>query len=143
MKLRDLNEDDSHIFKRWFQNDSIGRRFLAEYENIESLLKLINSSRKFWLAYNNENYIGFLDLEVDKENGYFSFYVAPNFRNKGLSTELLSLLEKKAHEYSIKKLFGHVEMENTNSIRSLQKAGYLHAQKLDKDNLLKFSKKLA
>jgi len=142
MILKDITKDESSTIEQWLKNDLAGRQFIADYENTDLIFKLIGANRKFLLAYDNEIAIGFIDLEIDDDKGYFSFYVAPNFRAKGFSVRLLDLLEKEATEYSVKSLFGHVELENIASIKSLQKAGYLQSQNLDKDGLLVFSKEL-
>jgi GNAT superfamily N-acetyltransferase len=143
MILKDITKDDGSIIEQWIRYDLTGRQFIADYENTALIFKLLGINRKLWLAYDSETAIGFLDLEIDASKGYFSFYVAPDFRTKGFSVKLLDLLEKEAAEYSIKSLFGHVDLKNIASIKSLRKAGYLQSQNPDKDGLLEFRKRLS
>jgi RimJ/RimL family protein N-acetyltransferase len=142
MILKNITKDDSSTIEQWLKDDLAGHQFIAEYKSTDQMFKLLGTNRKFWLVYNNEVAIGFIDLEINDEKGYFSFYVAPRFRTKGFSTELLNLLQREAGGYSVKSLFGYVELENIASIKSLRKAGYLQSKTLDKDGLLEFSKEL-
>jgi GNAT superfamily N-acetyltransferase len=142
MILKGITKDDRPIIEQWLQNDLAGHQFVAYYRDTTLIFKLLSPTRKFWLAYDNEVAIGFVDLEINLPKGYFTFYVAPEFRSKGLSQELLNLLEQQAKKFSIVNLLGYIETDNSASIRSLQKASYIQSEQPDKDGLLEFDKKL-
>jgi len=140
MNLKPLTKANSPTVKQWLIGDPSGHQFMSEYENIEKIFKLLNINRKFWILHDINIPVGFIDLEIDDSKGYFSFYIAPDFRGKDFSSELLNLLEKKALELSVTSLLGCVELDNIVSVQSLKKAGYASLENLDKHGLTEFSK---
>jgi RimJ/RimL family protein N-acetyltransferase len=114
---------------------------VADYADTELIFKLLSPTRKFWLALDNGVVVGFIDLDIKLPKGYFTFYIAPMFRGRGLSQSLFDSLERQARQFSIHNLLGYVETDNPASIRSLQKAGYIQSGEPDKDGLLEFSKR--
>jgi RimJ/RimL family protein N-acetyltransferase len=142
MILKDVTIADSPLFEEWFSHDEAGLKFVGSYRDIEQTLKLVGEHRKFWLAYENDIPVGFLDLEVDGTRGSSSIYVAPDQRQKGFSLKLHSALAEQARKLGATDLFGYVELDNEASIRALEKAGYTRSPGLDKDGLLEYSLKI-
>jgi RimJ/RimL family protein N-acetyltransferase len=143
MNLRDVTITDIPLFRAWFTNDEAGLRFVGDYQDVKQILELVGEHRRFWLVYEEDTPVGFLDLEVDGTRGYSSLYVAPTFRQKGYSVKLHAILAEQAKKLGVTELFGHVEQDNEASIKALEKAGYKRSAHLDKDDFLIFSLKIS
>ena len=125
-------DDDLSCIGSWFVGDIEGNRHLASYANPEEWRKLFSRSRRGWFFTNIEtgHTVGFIDLEIDGETGYFSYYIAPGSRGSGYGTQALQALIGLALQLGLGELKGGVEPDNTASIAALKKVGF---QLLDLD----------
>jgi RimJ/RimL family protein N-acetyltransferase len=109
---------------------------MASYVDPEEWRKLFSPSRRGWLFTDiaTGRAIGFMDLEVEGETGYFSYYVAPESRGVGHGTQALRALIELAGQLGLGELKGGVEPDNTASIAALKKVGFKLLD-LDEDDM--------
>ncbi|MBS2531590.1 GNAT family N-acetyltransferase [Catenulispora sp. NF23] len=137
-------DDDLSCIGGWFAGDIEGNRHLASYANPEEWRKLFSRSRRGWFFTNiaTGQAVGFIDLEIEGETGYFSYYIAPGSRGSGHGTQALRVLIELALQLGLGELKGGVEPDNAASIAALKKAGFLLLD-LDEDGMFPVLMRLA
>ncbi len=131
---------DKQLIDGWLKTDELGMQFLSSYV-ADDFVGLIDFKKRYlWIAYSAATPVGFFDFERESdEKGYFTFYVRPDFRGKGMGYELLtgglSLPEVKA----VRVIEGGVEKDNVSSIKTLEKAGFKYSS-TDEDGMLMYQK---
>ncbi len=132
-----VSVSDQELITQWFEDDIEGQKELSSYTHLASWLKLLNpESRYGWIVYEDDNAIGFTDLEKGPYGvGYFSFYISPDERGKGKGKQLLLTLIEKAKSLEIKQLEAGAEEKNIASQKALSSVGFIQNAK-DKDNYL-------
>ena len=63
---------------------------------------------KHYIAYDGNEEIGFLSLDITENEDYlvlYEIYIEPSLRNKGIGTTLLKLIEHKAKELNYKQIY--------------------------------------
>lgn len=137
-----LHQNHLSIISNWLNSDDEGLKRIDFFINPEKWLSLVdNKSRYGWVAYQDKEPIGFIDLENIGGVGWFSFYISPSNRGKNLSTDLLASLEAKAKDLGFTELMAGVEEDNLPSCAALEKVGFKVNEK-DKDELLVYVKRI-
>jgi len=110
---------------------------MGSYIKPEQWRKLLGPSRRGWFftSIASGRAVGFIDLEIDGDTGYFSYYIAPESRGAGHGTQALRALIDLARQLGLGELQGGVEPDNTASIAALKKAGF-QLLDLDEDDML-------
>jgi RimJ/RimL family protein N-acetyltransferase len=128
---------DQELMTKWFEDDIEGQKELSSYTDLASWLKLLTpESRYAWIVYEDDNAIGFTDLEKGSFGvGYFSFYISPDKRGKGKGKQLLLTLIEKAKSMQFKQLEAGAEEKNIASQKALTSVGFALNGK-DKDDYL-------
>ena len=116
--------EDSELIRRWFDDDAEGNRRLAFYAQPALWFSLLGPTRHGWLVIDQDQPVGFLDIEVDGGCGYIAYYVAPAFRGVGYGNQALRLMLETARELGIAKLEGGVDPDNAASLAALKRAGF-------------------
>jgi RimJ/RimL family protein N-acetyltransferase len=143
INFRKFKEKDRELIKKWFENDSIGMRFLPTYRSTDDYKHLIDFKKRYlFIVSNDENPIGFLDFEIDTpEIGYVAFFIAPELRGKGFGYELLTEGLKLPEVKQVKVVEAGIEKENEISKKLLEKAGFSYVY-TDEDNMLMYQIRL-
>jgi len=115
----------------------MGEKTLSSYKDFDAFTRLLDLPYRYgWIAYKNNNPIGFVDLEVNDRVGHFSFYLSPEERGHGLSKGLLLKLVNTAQEMSLEKLVAGIEENNIPSQKAVISAGFILSGKDEHDYLL-------
>ena len=136
-QLDEIKPDgDLSCIGNWFVGDVEGARHMASYARPEEWRKLLSSSRRGWFFTSaaTGRAVGFIDLEIDGETGYFSYYIAPASRGTGLGAQALRALIELARQLGIGDLKGGVEPDNVASIAALKRVGF-QLLDLDEDDM--------
>ncbi len=120
--------DVSDIFI--WRNDPLSRKFsqntkLISKNTHEKWFKdsLKNKSNNYFICYKNKNKIGFVKYEKNKKDDCFvSINLNPNFRNKGLSSEVLMSTLKRKELKKQNTVFAKIKKNNIKSIKSFKKS---------------------
>lgn len=115
---------DGDVIRTWFAGDTEGALHLGSYAEPDQWFKLLSHSRHGWFVINEDRRMGFVDLEVNNQAGYFAYYIAPEYRGKGYGTQTLRLLVERAHQLGLTVLEGGVEPDNAASIAALKRTGF-------------------
>jgi GNAT superfamily N-acetyltransferase len=113
----------------WFVDDDEGRRRLdADFYGGPqprwwSIVQR-DAHRHGWVGLADDEHVGFVDMEVENEEGSLTMYVRPAFRRQGLGTALLRLAAVEARAMNVLALVGHAESDYVTSIRCLVAAGF-------------------
>jgi len=147
--LRKVNPLDLTITFKWANNSEI-RRYSFQKKQISLqehtrwfLDKIADGNCYFFIAEYNNKPIGSIRFDIVKEEAVISYLLDSKFQGKGLGKVLLIkgikqlLLQPEIQPISL--LSGSVMKTNIASIKSFQKLGFLQ---LDKDDYLKFEKRL-
>ena len=100
------------------------------YEKIGSLVShLADGTATAYGAFEKDELCGFIWAYRhpfrEEERMYVSeIRVKEEFRNQGIGTELLRLVEDKAKETGIKAMYLHAEANNTNGLRLYKRLGF-------------------
>lgn len=139
MKLVLVTQSFQSLIDQWFDNDIAGQKELSSYMNLQSWMKLLEPDTRWgWIAYEGDEAVGFLDLEKSGSKGYFSFYLAPQYRGQGKSRSLLQALIKEAGRHEIKQLEAGAEESNIASQKALLAMGFTENGR-DKDSYRVFT----
>ncbi len=138
LHFKKFETQDKVLIDTWFKSDELGMRFLSSYIT-DNFLHLIDFRKRYlWVVTNNNLPIGFFDFEIEtEERGYFSFYISPEYRGKGVGFDLLKEALKLPETVSVKILEGGVEKDNLPSIKTLEKAGFKYVE-TDEDGMLTY-----
>jgi RimJ/RimL family protein N-acetyltransferase len=134
--------DDLALLAGWFEGDVEGAAHLGFYRDGRAWLELLSKDRRGWIVHADRVPIGFLDLEADGDTGYFSYYVAPPFRGRGLGTALLLQIGTPGDEMRVRKMKGDVESGNSPSLAALRRAGFTVGADVDAEGMLSATKVL-
>lgn len=131
IQLIPVSAEDINLLQDWLNSDSSEE--LKSYKNFTTWFSLVNQKNRWtWIAKENKNKIGFIDLEKIDNVGHFSFYIAPTERNKRKSKKLLLSLVQKAEELNLSSLEAGVNKNNFPSQKSLESIGFIQ-KGVDKD----------
>lgn len=78
-----LNPDNTSLITKMYEGDTEGQRFLGMYDSPERVRLVDGVDRFIWIVFEKGVPTGFLDLQKDSNKGYYAYYVAPSFRDKG------------------------------------------------------------
>lgn len=98
--------------------------------------KLNSPNCKIFIFYLDNVPVGQVRIDVDNHEAVISYSLDNNFRGKGLSAEMIGLLEKNI-DTNVNKLIGYVKFSNVISQRVFEKLRYT---KELSDNCIKYSK---
>lgn len=126
--FKKFETSQENLIKKWLVHDDIGMRFLPSYAKTEDFVHLVDFDKRFlWIASDSNTRIGFFDLEIESaDKGYFTFYLAPEFRGKGLGKLLLKGALELPEVQKVKILEGGIEKENIASKIVLEKLGFVY-----------------
>lgn len=85
-------------------------------------------ARFVMIELSSQQRVGIIDLyEINFElkQAFVGILVDEKYRNQGMATEALNLIEKVAFEWSIHRLFAWIQMDNGKSMDLFQKLNYL------------------
>jgi len=142
MDIEELSATNRYQIEKWFNGDESGKTFLHWYSDTSKVEALLGSNRKLWLVKEDDQYVGFVDLEMIDKTGYFAYYIAPKYRGQRLSQKILLTLEEFGREFGLQGLVGYVEPENIASMKALERANYRKSKKSDPDGMLRFQKNI-
>jgi RimJ/RimL family protein N-acetyltransferase len=113
-------------------------KFLSSYVK-DNFVHLIDFKKRYlWIVSEAAISIGFFDFEIENINkGYFSFYLSPEYRGRGLGTILLHEALNLSEIRLVKVFEGGVEKDNFSSIRTLEKIGFKYIE-TDEDGMLMY-----
>ncbi len=139
--LRKVKAEDIDLLFDW-ANDSEYRKNSFHSENIEYsehqkwfFKKLGDKNCKMYLCLCENGYIGQVRLEVLEKTGIISYSICKDFRGKGYSYDILTLLENEIKSIeNINYLEGKVKYDNQASQKVFIKLGY--TPKNQKDYIL-------
>lgn len=138
-----VTPDHEILIRGWLDGDTDGQAHLGFFRDPTVWFALLSTHRRGWIAVRDDQPIGLLDLEVDGETGYFSYYVAPECRRRGLGAKLLVELQLRCAGLGLRRAVGYVEPTNTASLAALRRAGFTVADHPDDDGMLAATKVLS
>lgn len=146
--LRLVGLEPSHpaILAGWFAADPPGAaRLSGFYAAPDGWVSAVeNDERRMgWLVLREGSPVGFLDLDVDEDGrtAHLAFYVAPEWRGRGVCKAMLRCLIGLAAVEALHAVRAGVEPDNTASVACLEKAGFVREGR-DEDGLLRYAKPL-
>jgi len=147
LELREAKMNDAKLLFDW-ANDPIMRVNSFNQKNIEwdqhiawLKNKLDNSNSKIFIATFLGDYVGQIRFDKDGANAIIDFYIAKEFRGKGLGPRLLISGTKKIAGYwkDIENIVGKVKKNNFSSKRAFLKAGF---QELEREEINVYMKEI-
>ena len=132
--LDDTNEIQKVLYNTWLASyaDFIPVTDIQWYFN--NYYSEINFAQLFeenetisFVAEVKKHIVGYARMKINKEQQrcYLeSLYVLPEFQGKGIGTDLLSMVEKKALEHSFKQIWLGVMEQNVPSLEWYKKLGF-------------------
>ncbi len=140
LTFRRFEISDKNLISKWFESDALGMRFLSSYVTDDFVYLIDFKNRYLWIVYDETIPIGFFDFEIEsQEKGYFTFYVCPAFRGKGVGYELLTEALVLPEVMTVKVIEGGVEKDNESSIKTLEKADFKYSS-TDEDGMFMYQK---
>ena len=161
LKLRALEPEDLEILYKWENNTDlwIHGNSTSPYSKLalrqyicETQLHDIYEAKQLRLIIveqNDENVVGTIDLyDFDPHNSRagIGILIDDQFRDQNYATETLSIIQKYSFSFlKIKQLYAYIAVDNINSIKLFEKAGYtksgmlsswIQAQRAFKDVLI-------
>jgi RimJ/RimL family protein N-acetyltransferase len=137
--LTPLNLSASPI-RPWLSADPAGQKFLPTYLSDDWEPQMDPKKNFLWIAEEEGKEVGFFDFELDPSGaGYFVFYVAPEFRGRGLARKILEAGLETAEAKSCRYWEAGVEEDNAASRRVLESAGFENTGP-DEDGMLMYRK---
>ena len=134
--------NESNTIKNWFIKDSIGLRYLSSYTDANNWVHLLNEKSRFlYITRLEDEPVGFFDIELKEHVGHFAFYVAPQYRSKGIGKLILDKAFSLDTLKKVSRLEVGVEKENKRSIRILEQL-YFEKVKEDLDGFLVYAKSI-
>ena len=97
-------------------------------------VQLQSALRKTLVGVNAGAPLAELDCELEGDSVWFSVWVAPKYRRKGIGLQAMQYLQGWAKERGMARLVGAVEPMNTPSQRLMDKAGFTVSPKPDEDD---------
>ena len=129
---------NKEVISNWFSSDELGIKFLSSYVTDEFAQLIDFQKRYLWLVLRDDVGVGFFDLEIESDKkGYFAFYIAPEYRGKGLGLEILKAALNLPEVTSVEVLEGGVDKDNLSSIKTLEQANFKYAY-TDEDGMLMY-----
>lgn len=138
-----VTPDHEILIRGWLDGDPDGQAHLGFFRDPTVWFALLSTHRRGWIAVRDDQPVGLLDLEVDGETGYFSYYVAPDLRRRGFGAAMLLELQSRCAELGLTRVVGYVEPTNTASLATLRRAGFTVADQPDDEGMLQVSRSLA
>jgi ribosomal-protein-alanine N-acetyltransferase len=86
--------------------------------------KLHSDNSVIFLFYYNNLPVGQVRTDIENKVGLISYSLDKNYRGRGLSIEMLRLLEANINN-DVNKLIGYVKFENISSQKNFEKLGYI------------------
>jgi RimJ/RimL family protein N-acetyltransferase len=139
LRLRKATLDDMDILYKWANDKEVRKNaFHSEpipYEkHVEWFNRIMNddSVLQFILCNDNE-LIGQIRLNIEKDKAYIDYSVSPDKRGQGIGSALIKLLIKEASikTLSIKTLVGQVKYENKASAKVFENCNFTRTDKPD------------
>ena len=141
LTFRPIKNEDEDVLKQWLASDPQSKKFIVEYGDVPAWLKLLRDDERLGFILRSDDIdVGFIDLEKNEHIGYFTFFVAPQFRGLGLGVKLLNGMELLLRQFNITVAEGYFEPENIASRNTLARAGFDLADEVDKDGMVRASK---
>ena len=119
--------EELETIKGWLTPDKEGKRWLVSYLDVATVYRLLSDKRRFlFLEYHGAK-IGFVDIETSEDNevAYFSLYISPEWRKRGLGQASLLAIENYCRKLNVSRIEGGIERENQRSIACALGAGLL------------------
>lgn len=147
LKLREVILDDAKLLFDW-ANDPAMRANSFHQKKIEWNQHIIwlknrldSNSSKIFIAEFDGNYVGQIRFDKKENKAIIDFYIAEEFRGKGLGTSLLLKGVKKITEYwkDIIDIVGEVKKNNLSSKKAFIKAGF---QEIERGDIFIYMKKV-
>lgn len=147
LELREITLNDAKLLFNW-ANDPVMRANSFNQKKIEwdqhiiwLKNKLDSNSAKIFIAEFNGNYVGQIRFDKKENKAIIDFYIAEEFRGRGLGTSLLLKGVKKITEYwkDIIDIVGEVKKNNLSSKKAFIKAGF---QEIERGDIFIYMKKV-
>lgn len=99
---------------------------MENYQSEKNISDEISRGVEYYILTLREKDSGYLAVEKQGEALYLSkIYVLSVLRGRGFGRFMERFAEKRAQEQGLKKIFLHVNKNNTNSIKAYEKMGYV------------------
>ena len=122
-------ENDKTLWKFSNQKEGFTKKILKKYIKIASLENLFSANQKRFVIQSFDfDVMGFIDLydyNAEKRNAFIGIVILKKFRNKGIGSRSIILLEKFSKSIGIKELNVKVDPINILSIKLFKKSGYI------------------
>ncbi len=121
-------ENDKTLWKYSNQKEGFTKKILKKYIKIASVENLFSANQKRFVIQGFDSTVkGFIDLydyNAEKRNAFVGIVILKKFRNKGIGTRSLKLLEKVSESHGIKELNVKVNPVNIFSIKLFKRCGF-------------------
>ena len=124
--------NDKEVRENSFTKDAIKYDVHVKWFND----KLNSPNCDIFIFYLDNVPVGQARIDVENHEAVISYSIDNNYRGRGLSTEMIGLLEKNV-DTNVNKLIGYVKFSNVISQRVFEKLGY--TKELN-NNYIKYSK---
>ena len=138
-KIREFKEGDQQVIIDIF-NYFIRESFAAYKEKEVKpafFNKLKKTSKVFYILEADKKIVGFgfikpyLEYENFSHTGALTYFIMPQYTDKGLGTQMLSQLIEAARAKKITHLLAHISSRNHQSLRFHQKHGFKECGRLE------------
>jgi GNAT superfamily N-acetyltransferase len=137
VRLAALTEDGAAMVAAWFETDEEARSRFDLYDERPRWWRLIeeDDSRNGFIAWQGNEPVGLVDIELAGQNASFAVMVRAERRNAGLGKRLIALAIDEAASLGANSLVGYIEPDNPAAIRSSLAAG-LELSDVDSDGMI-------
>ncbi len=99
---------------------------LETYQSEKNITEEISRGVEYYILISDGEDAGYLAFEKQYEGLYLSkLYVLKALRSKGFGRFMAEFVEERAAQMGLKKIFLHVNKNNTGSIKAYEKMGYV------------------
>lgn len=144
VKLVGLTESSALEVAGWFEDDAEGHRRLGFYGRHPDWWNQVccDSHRHGYVVIESTRPVGFVDMEINDAIASIAMLVQRSYRNRHVGRAILRLIDAEASNLGVYEIRGHIESDNTASLRCCVAAGY-EADGRDDDGLLILRRQVA
>lgn len=145
IKLKLASEYDCDLLFNWTNDEDVRKNSFSSYKilyenHIKWFNNKINSDKCIiFILEIKDTPVGQIRIDIECETAVISYSIDKNYRGKGLSVVMLSLLEDKIKNININKLIGFVKLENIASQKVFENLKYnkiIHSEFLEYEKIL-------
>lgn len=125
LKVRPFEPADAQFWLGIYRDEEVKKQmYAAPTDSADALISYLSARRVFtvWLG---DLRVGGFTITTEKDRlGTFGIVVESSHRSRGLSSEIMRLMEREARNLGVLTLRGDVYADNMPSIRALENAGF-------------------